>query len=260
MSTFDAIEPLISSGKKIQAIKEFRALTGVGLKDAKDAVEWFQAHRQWPAQYLREPEPEPEPESRLLCGARLRVVEQHMAQGRLINAIKELRTLTHWGLKDSKNAVDAYRAHGAWPANVLAVFEAALASPAPVPRPQAAQSSAPAQAPAPAPAQAPDHAPMLEALARLVGHPPEVLLITPARRVANDGRLVVLRDRTCFVCGDRDQWVIDPVLFHDAVVHVEVHSGMRATLYISLGYLHERFEMDAADADAALALLRVFAR
>jgi ribosomal protein L7/L12 len=35
----DVIVTLIQSGKKIQAIKAYRQATGVGLKDAKDAVE-----------------------------------------------------------------------------------------------------------------------------------------------------------------------------------------------------------------------------
>ena len=35
----DAIVTLVQAGKKIQAIKAYRQATGVGLKDAKDAVE-----------------------------------------------------------------------------------------------------------------------------------------------------------------------------------------------------------------------------
>jgi ribosomal protein L7/L12 len=35
----EAIVTLIQAGKKIQAIKAYRQATGVGLKDAKDAVE-----------------------------------------------------------------------------------------------------------------------------------------------------------------------------------------------------------------------------
>ena len=35
----DAVVALIQAGKKIQAIKAYREATGMGLKDAKDAVE-----------------------------------------------------------------------------------------------------------------------------------------------------------------------------------------------------------------------------
>ncbi|MEU7765511.1 50S ribosomal protein L7/L12 [Nocardia sp. NPDC049190] len=34
------IDALLAQGKKIQAIKRYRELTGCGLKEAKDAVEW----------------------------------------------------------------------------------------------------------------------------------------------------------------------------------------------------------------------------
>lgn len=38
------IRELLDQGKKIQAIKIYRELTGAGLKEAKDAVEYAQAH------------------------------------------------------------------------------------------------------------------------------------------------------------------------------------------------------------------------
>jgi ribosomal protein L7/L12 len=35
----EMVRPLLLAGKKLDAIKEYRRITGVGLKDAKDAVE-----------------------------------------------------------------------------------------------------------------------------------------------------------------------------------------------------------------------------
>ncbi|MCX4247321.1 ribosomal protein L7/L12 [Paraliomyxa miuraensis] len=264
MPSFDAIEPLVTAGKKIQAIKEFRALTGAGLKDSKDAVEYFEAHRQWPAQYLREPAPRSVPPPVASGPSPLRAeLERLMASNQKIMAIKRLRELTRWGLKEAKEAVDHYQDGGVWSPAVLAVLDGSP-SPAPALTPTPASTPTPAPTPSgPAAAvitTAPTEVAMLEALARLIGYAPEVLLSVPARRVAADGKLVVLRDRTCFMGEDEGQWTIDPVLSHDAVVSVEVHRGMQATLYVSLGYLHERFEMDPKDADAALALLRVYAR
>ncbi len=37
------LQQLLSSGRKIQAIKRYRELTGAGLKDAKNAVEKLEA-------------------------------------------------------------------------------------------------------------------------------------------------------------------------------------------------------------------------
>lgn len=84
-------------------------------------------------------------------------------------------------------------------------------------------------------------------------------LTASASRHGHDGHLVMLRDRTCFVRQERGQWLIDPVLFYDTVHHVEIGHGARATLFVSAGHVHERFELGAAEADAALALFRVFA-
>jgi ribosomal protein L7/L12 len=36
---FDSVHDLLGQGKKIEAIKQYRELTGIGLKEAKDAVE-----------------------------------------------------------------------------------------------------------------------------------------------------------------------------------------------------------------------------
>lgn len=40
----EAIREQLRSGNKIRAIKLYREQTGVGLKEAKDAVEWLEAH------------------------------------------------------------------------------------------------------------------------------------------------------------------------------------------------------------------------
>jgi hypothetical protein len=41
----DQVQSLLMQGKKIQAIKVYRELTGVGLKEAKDAVEQLAGER-----------------------------------------------------------------------------------------------------------------------------------------------------------------------------------------------------------------------
>jgi hypothetical protein len=101
---------------------------------------------------------------------------------------------------------------------------------------------------------------VLQALASQLGYAPEVRLAARARRAPHDGQLVMLRDQACFVREERGQWVVDPVISYATVTRVEAQSGLlRTVLYVSVGYLHERFELDTPDADAALALFRVFA-
>lgn len=253
MTDFRDIEALVAARQKIQAIKEFRARTGLGLKESKDAVECFEAHGHWPGGYgsaapvgavaVVEPAPRPSPR---------REIEQFVAQGQIILAIKELRSLTNWGLKESKYAVDAYRERGAWSAEALAAFGEPQAAPAPAPTPAPVPSSGTIL-------QDPRLGPLLQAIASHLGHAPHVHLTVSARRLGHDGHLVMLRDRTCFARLDRGQWIIDPVLFYDAVHHVEIGHGASPVLFVSAGHVHERFELGAAEADAALALFRVFA-
>lgn len=257
MTDFRDIEALVASNQKISAIKEYRALTGVGLKEAKDAVEHFQAHGQWtggtasvaPAGIVASTEPVVRPRPR-------QVIEQLVAQGQIIGAIKEVRSLTHWGLKESKDAVDAYREHGAWSAEALVAFGEPQLSPVqvatPVPTPSPVRSSGTV-------IQDLGLGPVMQAIASHLGHAPQVHLAASARRLGHDGHLVMLRDRVCFARHDRGQWIIDPVLFYDAVHHVEIGHGARPILFVSAGHVHERFELGAVEADAALALFRVCA-
>lgn len=261
MSDFSGIETLAIGGQKIQAIKELRAMTGVGLKEAKDAVEWFQAHRQWPAQYRRDADSgsRPTQDDRLQTvgqpTGRRAELEQHVAQRQKINAIKLLREITQWGLRESKDAVEHYEAHGAWQPEVLA----ALGEPSVAPASVATRQSPPEPSLAGHAPRDPRLASVLEALARHLGYAPDVRLTVRARRLAHDGWLVMLRDRSCFVRQERGQWLVDPVIAYDMVSHVEAPASVRTVLYVSVGHVHERFELDAADADAALALFRVFA-
>ena len=88
----------LASGKKILAIKRYRELTGLGLKESKEAVERLQARGP------RSPEPkraatggDPSQDPQVL---------EALASGKKILAIKRYRELTGLGLKESKDAVD----------------------------------------------------------------------------------------------------------------------------------------------------------
>jgi ribosomal protein L7/L12 len=93
----------LQRGNKIQAIKLLREYSGLGLKEAKDAVE---ALERSPAAPLPGPaparpapapgaSPDDDPEVRLL-----------LQRGNKIAAVKRVRELTGWGLKESKDYVD----------------------------------------------------------------------------------------------------------------------------------------------------------
>lgn len=86
-------EWLLSRGMTIAAIKLYRDAAGVGLKEAKDAVEALEPH------LMRN-------RIALLNGDVSGQIVEHLRQGRKINAIKLYRESTGQGLKESKDAVE----------------------------------------------------------------------------------------------------------------------------------------------------------
>lgn len=95
----------LSQGRTIEAIKIVREATGLGLKEAKDAVEAYMAH------------------GPLMKGLESRIsarvdggfeipqeAADALARGDLIDAIKRLREANpHLGLKEAKDAVDGLK-------------------------------------------------------------------------------------------------------------------------------------------------------
>lgn len=94
------IRDLLAQDRKIEAIRRLREATGLGLKEAKDAVEAVQTGGQLPA--LPPDDAELDPELLPLLQA-----------GKKIDAIKLYRERTGLGLAESKQAVEAIAArHG----------------------------------------------------------------------------------------------------------------------------------------------------
>jgi ribosomal protein L7/L12 len=98
------VHDLLNAGRKIEAIKRYRELTGVGLKEAKDAVEALERGEGLVM-------PAPAPVATVSAGAAIDDAElrAHLAADRPIEAIKRYRELTGLGLKESKDAIDALR-------------------------------------------------------------------------------------------------------------------------------------------------------
>lgn len=89
----------LEQGDTIDAIKKLRAARGVGLKEAKDAIDRY---RRGETVSFAEPAlPAASPE-----GALPREVEEAMRQGRKIEAIRLLRARTGLGLAEAKAAVE----------------------------------------------------------------------------------------------------------------------------------------------------------
>jgi ribosomal protein L7/L12 len=104
----DHIRQLVQDGKKIDAIKFVREQTGLGLKEAKDAVEAIE----------RGESPDLKPVAAAatthgVSGVDLGAIDELLRQGQKIEAIKLYREQTGVGLKEAKDAVEAIEATGA---------------------------------------------------------------------------------------------------------------------------------------------------
>lgn len=91
-------EQHLRAGNKIAAIKRYRELHGVGLKEAKDAVEAMERGQPWDL-----------PPKTLLREVNDSDIEAQIRRGALIDAIKLYREKTGVGLKEAKDAVEAWR-------------------------------------------------------------------------------------------------------------------------------------------------------
>ena len=105
----------LEQGKLIEAIKLLRKTTGLGLKEAKDALEQLAAQAPRPTQTVR-PAQAARPASpegkRFTPDALPTEAQQALRHGNKIDAIRIVREKTGLGLKEAKDAVDAFeRAH-----------------------------------------------------------------------------------------------------------------------------------------------------
>lgn len=102
----DHLRQLVADGKKIEAIKLVREQTGLGLKEAKDAVE---AIERGESPDLRPPTNAP---AHGVSGTDLAAINELLLQNKKIDAIKLYREQTGVGLKEAKDAVEAIEATG----------------------------------------------------------------------------------------------------------------------------------------------------
>jgi large subunit ribosomal protein L7/L12 len=97
----DPLMDLVRSGKKIEAIKIYRQRMGVGLKEAKEAIEALQRG---------ETVPVPPAVSKTFAESDVRDFVSLLRQGKTIAAIKLYREKTGVGLAEAKAAVETLAA------------------------------------------------------------------------------------------------------------------------------------------------------
>jgi ribosomal protein L7/L12 len=102
----ERIQQLLRAGKKIDAIKLVREQTGLGLKEAKDAVEAIERGETVDLT-LRATST-----THVVSGIDLNQVNELLLQDKKIEAIKLVREQTGLGLKEAKDVVEAIEATG----------------------------------------------------------------------------------------------------------------------------------------------------
>lgn len=107
MEALDRVRDLLARRQKIEAIKLVREVTHWGLKEAKDYVDALEASGgmapsgNLPYGNRRVPTPQAE-----IPADVMRQVQDLVARRRKIEAIKMVREVTNWGLKEAKDFVD----------------------------------------------------------------------------------------------------------------------------------------------------------
>lgn len=101
----ERVELLLAQGKKIDAIKEVRTVTGIGLKEAKDYVEGLAAGVRPPTIAAGYAQPVSAGVIALSPDVE-REVRRVLATGNKIAAIKLVRQASGAGLKEAKDFVD----------------------------------------------------------------------------------------------------------------------------------------------------------
>lgn len=125
MSKRELIEKYAQGGRKIMAIKVYRDVTQVGLRDAKEAVEDFMDRGGWSSEQLialGETEKAAET-AEVTSSSGLRTVEVYVKQKKKIQAIKALIELSGYGLRRAKDVVEEFMQSGTWPAELATPSE-----------------------------------------------------------------------------------------------------------------------------------------
>lgn len=109
--TIAEIDRLVAADHRIQAVKLYRERTGVGLKDAKDRIDHWSISTTAPhTAAVSHANPTHHSSMRTsLPASAATEIDRLLAAGQRLEAIKLLRAHTGLGLKESMQAIDAWR-------------------------------------------------------------------------------------------------------------------------------------------------------
>lgn len=240
----------IEQRKKIWAIKELRSLTGLGLKQAKEAVEAYIDHQRWPPSVAR-----------LLVVPELRDAEELAGHGKKLQAIKAVRSVVSVSLKQTKEAVEHFMEHGYWPHPIRALVRDKTASPTPTnqppPAPAAAAcqpSSQTARSPKPTPStprlRLDPEAAAVKGVLEAIIEPKTVDAIYSVKRDFTAGYIALVGNRAYFLTQRFGSWEIDGEYAKSDGIEAEVNTSFsRVELRLRHGFLPYSFtELDEATA------------
>jgi ribosomal protein L7/L12 len=91
------IQSLVNQGRKVEAVKRVMELRGGGLKEAKDYVDSL----------AKSTSPSMDSAAGVSKETLEFEVRELLARGRKVEAVKKVRELTNWGLKEAKDFVDS---------------------------------------------------------------------------------------------------------------------------------------------------------
>ena len=121
-----AVRQALDQGNKIEAIKQLRGITGLGLKEAKD---WIESHeRGEQATFL--PKPDAPPSGNVNASFTLtREAAEALKSGNKVEAIRIVREATGLGLAQAKTLVDMVQGGASAASTIANVFKGAGSGP-----------------------------------------------------------------------------------------------------------------------------------
>ena len=240
---WESVEALVGENKKIMAIKMCRELTGFGLREAKEAVEFFMVNNYWDHNlYNGDHSP------KTISAAdrekeEFRLTVEQLGPVKKIEAIKQIRSYFGIGLKEAKEVVDNFLSKGVWKAGLWS---------SPTSNYEPSQNTVPTES-----AITPNKIvltplnphnyneidkDLVDILSNRLAREVRPILIVETKKGVDRGYLVMLSERAYFFRHLFDEFMIETEIDYREVSSVEVETryGVRE-LVVNLTYFNERF-------------------
>ncbi len=240
-----SVERWVRSGRKIEAIKELRALTGLGLKDAKDLVDAFIETGTWTQITIAATPVALSASSGAAAGAhadtnvpgseKRRRIEAQIRQGNTLIAIKLLREALGVSIKEAEGMVERYRQVKAWTPAIQTRLDAVVAG-----------------------KLEEDEVNLRSHLADVYRHPVEPDLVVSCLRGQYRGRVLIVGSRTWVFGKHGRAWRVEITFPHAHVQEATMATPPAgAEIHLRVGHLPVRISgMTLAEARTLLARYR----